>query len=113
MGSFTLREILEEIEIDAVSELDRQRYQTDEEEFMDRMDQAANNSRMESYIPSAVGTKFSTPWKRVWKESIQCTNEISIYYTYRDEDQLGRFGFDHALCVQNVVGVDLGNKIES
>ena len=49
------------MEIDTVSELDRQRYRTDEEEFRDRMDQAANNSRMEPHISSVVDTKSSTP----------------------------------------------------
>jgi len=51
------------MKIDAVSELDRKRDRTDEDEFRDRMDQADNNSRMELHISSVVGTKFSTPWK--------------------------------------------------
>ena len=51
------------MKIDAVSELDRKRDRTDEEEFRARMDQAANKCRMESYLSNMVGTKFSTPWK--------------------------------------------------
>ena len=53
------------------------------------MDQAANDSYMKTRIPSVVGTKFSTTWKgRGGKEHMQCTNEISTYYTYRDEGKL-------------------------
>ena len=51
------------MEIDAVSELDRKGDRTDEDECRDRMDQADNNSRMESHMSSVVGTKCSTPWK--------------------------------------------------
>ena len=39
-----------------------------------------------------LGTKFSTTWKgrggKEGKERMQCTKEISTYYTYRDEGRL-------------------------
>ena len=31
--------------------------------YWDGMDQAANDSYMETHIPSVIGTKFSTTWK--------------------------------------------------
>ena len=51
------------MEIDTVPELDREKDRTNEKKYRDRMDQAANDSRMETHIPSVVGTKFSTIWK--------------------------------------------------
>ena len=51
------------MEIEAVSELDREKDRTNEKKFRDRMNQAANDNYMETHIPSVVGTKFSTTWK--------------------------------------------------
>ena len=51
------------MEINAAPELDREKENPTEKKFRDRMDQAANGTYMETHIPSAVGTKFSTTWK--------------------------------------------------
>ena len=64
------------MEIDAVSELDRQRDRTDEEAFRDRIDHAANNSRMEPHSSNVVGTKFSTPWKRGGRKARKRTSAV-------------------------------------
>ena len=63
MGSSPLREDFEAMEIDAVPELDREKDRTNEKQSRDRMDQAANESYIETHIPGVVGMKFSTTWK--------------------------------------------------
>ena len=50
MGSSPLREVFEAMKNDAVPELDREKHGTNERQFRDRMDQAANNSYMETHI---------------------------------------------------------------
>ena len=50
------------MDIDAVLELDREKDITNEKQFRDGMDQAANDSYMETHIPSVVEAKFSTTW---------------------------------------------------
>ena len=63
MGSSPLREVFEAMENDAVPELDREKDRTNEKQFRDGLDQAANDSYLETHIPSVVGAKFSTTWK--------------------------------------------------
>ena len=81
------------MEIDAVPKLDREKDKPNEKQFSDRIDQAAHDSYMETHIPSVVGTKFSTTWKKEEKEKkekelLRCINEISTYYIYRDDGKL-------------------------
>ena len=63
MGSSTLMEVFEAMENNAVPELDREKDRTNEKQVRDGMDQAANDSYMETHIPSVVEAKFSTTCK--------------------------------------------------
>ena len=49
MGSSSLREVFEAMENDAVPELDREKDRTNEKQFRDGIDQAVNDSYMETY----------------------------------------------------------------
>ena len=103
MGPSYLREVFEAMEIDAVPKLDREKEKSNEKQFSDRIDQAANDSYMETHIPSVVGTEFSTTRKGGGgKEDKRAyamyqRNLDLLHLQRRRETAVSRYRFNHVL----------------
>ena len=87
MGSSPLREVFE------ATELDREKDRTNEKKFRDRTDQVAKTTVIWKHIYQVwlernLARHGKEEEEKREKERLQCTNEISTYYTYRDEGKL-------------------------